>query len=483
VLLLIYTLSQWREVGRAFQRRQTRMGTLTLASIAIVLGILVAINYIGVRQNKRWDLTANAVFTLSDQTKNVLQKIDAPLKIRVFDKSTEMQRFRDALEEYANVSKRVSVEYLDIDRQLALAKQYQVNALGTVVFEYKGRIERVVGTSEQDLTNGIIKVVTGTQKKIYFVQGHGEKDTVSAERTGYSAVKSSLERENYLVDKLVLIQQGQVPADAAIVVLAGPRTDLLPPEADALKTYLAAGGKLLVLLDPPESTKVPPLANLDGLLHGWGFRIGTNIVVDVSGIGQIFGAGAAMPVAATYPSHPITERFDILTAYPLARSVGPVAGGVDGHTPQTIVETSPRSWADTDIDGIMKGGEVKFDQAKGDEQGPISLAAAVRGDATATTANRGGNDEKKPETRVVVVGDSDFVANGYLNVQGNRDLFMNMIGWLSQQENLISIRPKEPGDSRLTLTADQARRIGWLALVIIPGLIFAFGIYTWWRRR
>jgi ABC-type uncharacterized transport system involved in gliding motility auxiliary subunit len=194
-----------------------------------------------------------------------------------------------------------------------------------------------------------------------------------------------------------------------------------------------------------------------------------------------------VPVAATYPPHPITERFGVLTAYPLARSVKPVPGGANGRTAESFVQTGERSWAETDIAGLLKTGEVAYDEAKGDQMGPVSIAAtAVSGLTTAPAPSElaaAVKDQKKPEARVAVVGDSDFAANYAINIQGNRDLFMNITGWLTQQENLIAIRPKEAGDRRLTLTADQSKSVGWLALLIIPGAIFGMGVYTWWRRR
>lgn len=488
VCLLIYLLSQWQEIAASFRRRQTRMGTLTAVSIVAVLGILVAINYIGTRQNKRWDLTKGGEFTLSDQTKNVLQKLDAPLRVLVFEQATALDRYRDRLREYEYLSKHVSVEYVDADRKPAAARQHNVQSYGTVIFEYQGRTERVTGDAEQDLTNGIIKVVTGTQRKIYFTAGHGERDIVSAERGGYGNIKTALERENYLVDKVVLVQAGAVPGDAAALVVAGPKTDLLQPEIDAIKAYLDTGGKLLLMIDPPEKAADPDLANLHALARDWAMDIGRNIVVDASGIGRLIGTDASVPVAASYPGHPITDRFAVLTAYPLARSVTPVEGGVGGRSAQSFVTTGERSWAEADIEGLMKTGEVAMDEAKGDKPGPVSIAATVTAAASAAPATPAGakdgeKDAKKPETRVAVIGDSDFASNYALNIQGNRDLFMNISGWLTQQENLIAIRPKEAGDSRLTLTADQSKRLGWLALLIIPGAIFALGVHTWWRRR
>ena len=133
-----------------------------------------------------------------------------------------------------------------------VAQQNGVQQYGTIVFNYKGRTERVTANTEQDITNAIIKVVSGQQKKVYFTPGHGEKDTTSAERDGYGAIAEALKRENYAVEKVVLAQTGAVPDDAAVVVVAGPQTDFFPPEIDALKTYLGKDGKLLLVLDPPD---------------------------------------------------------------------------------------------------------------------------------------------------------------------------------------------------------------------------------------
>jgi ABC-type uncharacterized transport system involved in gliding motility auxiliary subunit len=481
VCVLAYTLGQWREIAKVFSRRQTRYGTLTATSVLVVLGILIAINYIGAKQNKRWDLTASKQFSLSDQTKNVISKLDAPMDILVFAQETEFPTFRDKLKEYAYLSKNISTEYIDPDKKRTLAQENQVQQYGTIVFKYKGRVERVTSSAEQDITNGIIKVVSGTQKKVYFTQGHGEKDTTSSERDGYASIAAALGRENYTVDKVVLAQTGSVPDDAAVVVVAGPRTDFFPNEIDALKKYLAKSGKLLLEIDPPEKADSPPFTNLIALAHEWGMQVGNDVVVDASGMGRLIGTDESVPVAANYPQHPITQRFNYLTAYPLTRSVVPVTGGVDSHVAQTFIETSPRSWGETDLKSLMTTGKVAFDEGK-DVKGPVSIAAAVSA-AAASDAPKIEADAPKSETRVAVIGDSDFASNSVLGIQGNRDMFMNTIGWLSQQENLIAIRPKEADDRRVTMTAAQQTNVVWLSLLVIPAFIFGSGVYTWWRRR
>ena len=483
VCILLYMIGQWRDIVGFYGTRQARYGTMSIVGILVGLGIVVAVNYLGARQSKRWDLTENQAYSLSEQTTKVLQSLDAPVQITVFDQQTGFDNYRPRLETYQYESNRVNVEYVDIDRNPARAKQAEVQSLGTILITYKDRTQRVTSSEEQDITNALIKAVTGKEKKVYFTQGHGERDTAGSDRLGYSSITAALGRDNFTVDKLVLAQQKDVPDDATVVVIAGPQTDFLAPEIDAMKRYVAKGGKVLAMVDPPEPNGGDQ-ANLRAFLHDWAIDFGNDIVVDASGVGQIFGGDASVPVAAIYPPHPITEGFRVMTAFPLSRSVQPVEGGVGGHTAQPIVQTSQQSWAETDLKNLTTG-KVELNADQGDKAGPISLGAAVSAPATEAPP-AGGNaspDAPKPETRIVGFGDSDFAANNAIGIQGNQDLFLNAVNWLAQQENLIAIRPREAQDRRLTLTADQQQRIMLLTIFVIPGLVLAGGVYTWWKRR
>jgi ABC-type uncharacterized transport system involved in gliding motility auxiliary subunit len=481
--MLLYSLSQWREIANAFSRRQARYGVLSASSVLIVLGILVAVNYIGRRQNFRWDLTAAQQFTLSDQSRNVLQGLEGPLHIMAFAPEADFQQYRDALEGYGYESSQVTTEYIDPDRRPALAQQHEIEQYGTILITYQDRTERTVSTTEQDITNAIIKVVSGETPTVYFTQGHGEKDLASSEREGYGSVVDALRRENYTVEPFVLAQQGRVPENASVVVIAGPQADFLEPEIEAIETYLSNSGKLLLLVDPQSSPAAAPLTNLLELARAWDVELGNDVVVDASGMGRILGTDASVPVAAQYPSHAITERFGFFTAYPLARSARPIEGGAAGRVAVSFIESSPRSWAETNIAGLLASGEVSLDEDAGDVAGPVPLGAAISSPSSAPEPAAADAEAPSPETRVAIVGDSDFAANAALGIQGNRDMFLNIVGWLSQQENLISIRPREPEDRRITLTATQQSNVLWLSLVIVPLMVFGAGFYTWWRRR
>src|SRR5688572_7668531 len=284
-LVVLYTLGQWREIAQFFQRRSARYGVLASASVLIVLGILIAVNYLSTRQNKRWDLTANRQYSLSEQTVKLLQGLDGPVKFLVFDQAESLERFRPRLSEFEYQSPRVDVEYIDVDKRPVQAKEYEIQTYGTVVVEYMGRRERVTSDAEQDLTNALIKVINPQEKRVYFLSGHGEKDPVDTERTGYSSIIDTLRRDNYQWEKLILAQTNQVPENATVIVIAGPKTDLLEGEIELLRGYLAKAGKLLVMVDPSENVKQPsPMPRLTGLLTEWGVTATESVIVDVSGL-------------------------------------------------------------------------------------------------------------------------------------------------------------------------------------------------------
>ena len=250
------------------------------------------------------------------------------------------------------------------------------------------------------------------------------------------------------------------------------------------------------MLDPQALEGESPKENLEGLAENWGIEIGNNIVVDASGMGQLLGTDATVPIASSYPPHPITENFNLITAFPLARSIRPIAGGVENRTPEILIETGANSWSEMDFSELATG-EVRLNEDAGDIAGPIPIALSVsqtiESERAGTTdaENETGSDNVERnstsdtplEARLVLFGDSDFATNGAVGIQGNRDLILNSINWLAQQENLIAIRPREPEDRRITLTADQQVRITWLSLLMIPGVILGTGVYSWWTRR
>ena len=334
-------------------------------------------------------------------------------------------------------------------------------------------------------TNALKKVIEGQAKKVYFVQGHGERDPTDSNVEGFSGIADGLRSDNFEVEKITLIQAGKVPDDATVLVVAGPKTDLLEPEVKAIRDYLDRQGKLMLLLDPPDAADGPQPTSLIALARDYGIDVGANVVIDASGLGQLIGTNESTPVGIPAP-HAITDRFQFITAFPFARSVKPIDGGTNGRTAQKVMETSPQSWAETDLKRLFASGETERNPDAGDLAGPVPIAAAVtvagqtpEPPPAAETAP----PAPRPEARLLVVGDSDFASNRVLGVPGNRDLYLNMANWLAQQEDLIAIRPKDPSNRGITLTADQQARINWIAFLGIPVLLIGNAVRVWWKRR
>lgn len=492
-ITIVYALSQWRDIGRSFEGRNVRYGSLAAGSVLVFIAILVAVNWVANRQNKRWDLTESKQFSLSDQTRQILGNLKGPLNVHVFFGGQDSaQRYRDRFEQYEYLSKQISVEYVNAESKPAIAEKYEVTAVPTIVMEYQGRTQRATSAEEQAVTNALKKLLEGKMKKAYFLQGHGERDTDDASTArGYKGISNALADENFEVAKLTLSQAGSIPADATMIVVAGATTDLFPQETELITAFLKNGGKLMLLIDPPDKGGTVQPAGLIALAKAWGIQVGDDVVVDASGMGRMIGTGPEVPIGMP-TNHPITANFRVATAFSLARSVMPVEGGTDGKFAQTFVQTSEQSWAETDVKALYATGRPEKNTDKGDKAGPVSIAAAVSAPATAAAptptpeATPGATptpEAPKPESRLAVIGDSDFAANRWVGQGGNNDLFLNTANWLAQQEDLISIRPRDPEDRRIELTEDQQTRILYLTLLVIPLALFANGFRAYWKRR
>jgi ABC-type uncharacterized transport system involved in gliding motility auxiliary subunit len=509
LLTIIYLATRWREVMSVVGRRQARYGANLALLIALVFGILVAINYLANRHNKRWDLTAAQQFTLSDQTVKILGNLDRDLDVVILDRSDRALPARELLEQYRYYSDRVSIEVIDQEASPARAAQYRTATesnipFGTIVIDGGDRQERVSSATEQDITNAIIKVLKEGKKKVYFVEGHGEKNLDESGPEGASLIKAKLEESNYEIAQyhpLETMKEGRIelPDDATAVVIAGPERDYLPAEIDALRTFTKSAGKMVFLLDPQSQAEKP---NLESFMSELGATLGNNVVIDVSGVGQLFGYGPEVPLVTSYGAHAITERMDSATVYPIVRTVTSAESTPEGVTVTEILNSTENSWAEENLDDLTTG--VKPDE--GEMTGPLSLAVAItiqpdasvpqsestEGEADDSTAERAASDPAQedeeeppqPEGRAVIVGDSDFITNSLVGSPiGNRDLFLNMVNWVAQDEDLISVRPREAEDRRIVMTQQQQSNVAYLSLLIIPGVILLMGISAWWGRR
>jgi ABC-type uncharacterized transport system involved in gliding motility auxiliary subunit len=411
-------------------------------------------------------LTPDQKHSLSPQTTKVLKGLKRDITVYAFDQARPPRGRRDLLDNYAAVTPRVTLRYVDPDRQPSLARQFAVRSYGTIVVEAGDRHFEAQSATEEGVTNAIIRVLKG-QKTVYFIQGHGERDLESTERAGYERFKKQLENENYQVKTLVLLQKMEIPPDCSLLVIAGPRNDYLPMEVETIRKYVTGGGRAMFLLDPGLE-----LTNLAKLLADWNVTAHNDLVIDENPIAQFFGTRPEMPLILKYGSSPIVQPLArTATLFPVTRSLEVGKEYKAGITTESLCETTADSFGVADFSPTMR--EIRFRPGK-DFRGP--LAVAVSG----TLASSG---ESKPEGRFIAVGTSSLAANAYLGFQGNRDLVMNMANWLSADEDLISIRPKPPEMQQLRVNAQQMRRVLYLGVLGLPLLIVAAGATVWWRRR
>ncbi len=433
---------------------------------AVGIAIVVSANYFANRYTRRWDLTPSKKYSLSPQTLKILKGLDRDVSLYIFDRKESLREGRDLVENYSKGSHRVTVRYVDPDREPSLAKQYAVRSYGTVVVAAGDRHFEAQGSTEEGITNALIRVLKG-QKTVYFVQGHGERDLDNTERNGYDRIKKQFENENYQVKTLVLLQKMEIPADCSSLVIAGPKNDFLEREVETLTKYIRGGGRAMFMLDPGMD-----LPNLSKLLADWNVTVKNDLVIDVNPIAQVFGTRPEMPLIIKYGSSPIVQPLArTATLFPLTRSFEVGKDSKAGVTDESLCETSPDSYGVADFNFKMR--DVAFRAGK-DFKGPLTVAVS---------GTLSGEGEKKTEGRFIALGTSALASNVYLGFQGNRDLFMNMVNWLSQEEDLISIRPKPPEAQHLMMTAKQMDRVFYMGVIGLPLLIIVVGTSVWWRRR
>jgi len=463
ILLVVVSLFARVEDYRGlFARRGMRYGVNTAVAVALVLGATVVVQALSFRHSARWDLTENKRFSLSPQTIQLLGGLKTEVNAVAFFRSDQpgKRTAEELLKQYVRYSNgKFTWKSADPDREPGLARRYGIESYGTIVLETKAKSEKVLDAEEEKLTNGLVKVTREGKRVVYVVQGHGEPELGNTDRPGFSEAKSSMEKANYEVKPLVLARAGKVPDDATVVILAGPRNDLFPPELEALDAYVGRGGKVLAMVNPFQNE------GLKKHLVKYGFQLDDDLVVEQNPIGRLFGIGPEVPIIQQYESHPITRDLGgVTTLFPLTRSITALKTPPKGVNVQVLARTSPDSWGETNRADLQRGVAKPDPQ---DPKGPLAVAAVATVD----------------KARIVVYGTSNLAANQFLNIQGNRDFFLNTVSWLAEEEDQISVRPKDTKQTPVFMSANQAQVVNLLPLVVLPGLVLVGGIVAVVRRR
>lgn len=473
LLLLFYFYVSFPDLRSLLTLRSAKYGANTAAMITVFFMVLVVVSYFTTRYKVRWDLTKTGRYTLSAQSKNIVKSLKKDISAIAFYRSDERTRqaMEDLLVEFSQLSPKLTFQFIDPDKQPGAAAKYGVTAYRTTLIR-SGKNQQEVGfESEEKLINAIVKVTRDEIKSIYFLKGHGENDIADFQNSGYKAIKESIEKENYQVKELLLPGAVEVPNDCALLIVSGPKKDPLPDELARLTSYINRGGSLLFMLDPGTTPK------LAEFLLGYGFRLGNDIIIDK--LSQVYGANYLVPVVTQYEKeHQITAEFNVMTFFPLARSVEVDRDPSKGVFPLAL--TGEASWGETDRKAL-EAGKAEYDE-KTEKKGPLSIAAVAVSDVSKKVEG-GDAAGKKVYSKFVVVGNSAFVNNTHVNLAGNKDFFLNIVNWLTEEAELISVRKKDANLTPLILTASQGRFIFWIPVVVVPSILLVVGVAVLTRRR
>jgi ABC-type uncharacterized transport system involved in gliding motility auxiliary subunit len=544
IALMLFGLSfSGKTAGAFWQQRSTQAGTNAVVATVAVVAILGLINFLAVQNAVRYDLTETQLFTLAPASQNVVNQLNEPVRIVIFD-SVQNPRDVQLLESYRRSGENFDFEYIDPFANPTAAQSFGATQTG-MVFLAVGDDRRFLQTlgatpnpdnlgtpetlSERQLTNALAQIVSDRILTVYFVQGHGEP-TIDDSQPGLSQAVDSLEAQNYQVQPLNLATAQAVPEDADVVVVAGPAQDFFPAEVDALSRFVTTGGGLMLMLDPRSD------AGLNSLLDDWGVILDDRLVLDTSGAGQFVGLGPAAPIVTNYGNHPITQEFgDGRSFFPLARPVesrelpettatpllltdaqsraeaisdegdltfdpnappdGPYVLGVAlarpaAAVPDVPVGTRENTGETTDIASEEDETDLDAEESAIDVEALLEAddnEFAENPDVEADTEPAGGTEPDDPtpdEARLVVIGNSSFAVDGSFGQQLNGDIFLNSVNWLGQEADAtLSIRPKTVTDRRLAITGQQAWGLGIFSLLVLPLTGIALAVLMALRRR
>jgi len=450
--------------------RQTKYAAYAVVYIAVVLAILTIANILGSRYDKTFDATSNKRYSLSEQTVKIVKGLKQDATITYFDQGAKFREAKDQLDQYANISPKVHVEYVDPDKKPQVAREAGVKNYGAAIVQIGEKKEEAKSMTEEGITGAFIRDLKNTTRTVCFVTGSGEHRIDDSERNGYSHLKELLGKDEYVAKSISLLEKAEVPGECTVVVVAGPTGDYVQPEIDAIKKYVENGGRALFLLDPPLKMGKAEIADNDvlaGLLQSWGVTADKDLILDLSPIGQLMGVGPEVALVHNYETHVIVnEMKGTATGFPLTRSLE--LKGTDKTTLEKLFSSSESSLATSKLDKP----DVNPNDPK-NKKGPMTIAAA----GTYKTAKQGG------QGRFVVIGSSGWAANRFLGFNGNRDLALNTMNWLASDEDLISIRPKEREDRRITMTRAQMNWVRITSQFLLPLMVVIAGVTVWWRRR
>ncbi len=451
---------------------------LQLQKFIFITLLLVAAGMLGWLSHEhsmQFDWTSNKRNTLSQTSIDLLNTLQEPVTVNVYVRDDET--VRAAVEEILNRYKRVKPDFkfrlINPDIDFESAQLDNIERYGQIVIKYKGDREVVTSLGEQTISSALLRLSRAGQHKLVFLQGHGERSPADDSNTSYSKLASELTTNGFKVETHLLLQ-AEIPADTTVLVIAAPDRALLEGELEHIRKYINQGGNLFWMMDPGDMQGMDEIAELLGV------RFLDGIVVDnnTNLRNTLRIAHPAMVPVLDYNQHAITSGLEYNTLFPIARGIELLANDGDNNGNSNwdgtvIAQSLDRSWSEA---GGLSA-EIEFNEDAGDINGPVAMIMALERVITG---------EEKPDKatqRVVVAGDSDFIANSYLGAGANMALGMNIFNWLAGDDDLIAVEPKKAPDIQLQLEDSEILLIGVGFFLVLPLGLLATGFIIWFKRR
>ena len=477
-------------------RRMIRLQNILF--VVLFLGIIGLLAWLSTRYTYQADWTATGRNTLSQASVDLLRKLDGPLTITAYASESPLLRKRisELLDRYKRYKSDLNLTFINPDLEPQKVRELGITVDGELVIDYAGHQEQLQDVTEGGITNALQRVARGGERRIVFLEGHGERKPQGEARYDLGGFIKQLETKGYQVSQQNLASSPVIPANTSIVVIAGPQSDLLPGEVKIIEDYVTAGGNLLWLADPGGEHGLEPLAATLKI----NFQPGIIVDPNISTVGMmLFGTDDPRVALVTrYTSHPITHNFDFNTLFPLAGGITIDEDKGDWHA-QEFLQTLSNTWSET----TQTMGQITFDAGK-DIKGPLNIGVALDRDINTQKDARDKQDKDDKgdkndrntqdkdtgsavsatrQQRVVVIGDGDFLSNGFLGLGGNLQLGMNIFNWLSSDDAFISIPVKTAPDISLQFNNTKISIISFGFLIALPLILIASGMVIWWRRR
>lgn len=436
---------------------------------ALLLAILGVINYLAFKNPIQLDMTKGRFNSLTEQSKKLLQSLDKPLEIKIFARKKDSSRLVAIADLYRLEGRDVQVQTIDPDLSPELSRQYEVKASGTIVIEYGGKMARFQGASEKLFSSSIHNLSREKTKKIYFLKGHGEFSIQDEGESGLSEIKKLLQEQYFAVDEVNLLSKENVPSDADILIILGPRTPFLEHEIEKITNYIDKGGKVLAAFSP--NFKYFVHENLAKLFLKYGISFENNIVLDTKN--HVSGSKGWVPIVSKMDTENIITKSNKLPVFlPFTSSVRKVQSPDEDLLITELAFTNPHpaSWAEYNLKDAEKS-VFRFDAAI-DSQGPIPLIVS----SEAPTRKEGA-------FKIMAFGSGSFVKNAYKNHGGNFTFFLNSISWLAKENFAISYERHDISKKLVILSQPKINLIFYFSVIFCPLILYGIGFYTFRRRQ